>query len=892
MRPTGKIYLLLFLCCLAGKLPAQLVFSGQVRTTGGKPVAAANITLHKGSSGIISAFSVSDVNGNYRIRITHATPADSLRLEVVAIGYEKQQKQVSAAGETTDFVLAASSSQLPTVIVKNNAPFARFRNDTLSYTVDSFVQRQDRSIGDVLKRMPGIDVDGNGKITYNGKAISNFYIDGDNLLDDRYNIATNSIAADMVDKIQVLENHQSVKALQNAVLTDKVALNLSLKDKARLRLMGMAEAGAGIKDIRDITLNLMMFRKNYKAINAVRSNNNGADLRDDIVSHNQGDLMGQQDRSATDSYLGMTTSGSPNVNKQRYLLNNANLLNFNNLFKTRDDLQLKLNLFYLSDIQHRYYNGSTRFYLPGDTVYYTERQEARFTTRNFRAQFNVNRNSKNFYLNNNTVAEAGSDPGNALIVINGNMQSQQLLQKTTNISNEFSIIRPFRSNRILELYAYQQYTNNPEQLHTLPGTNEPVFNNNQPYLQLSQLVKAPSFFTTTSAVFRIPGLHLLQAYKVGLTTKRQELRSNIITQQQDLSEQVLADSFANHLHFRFLKLYAQADYDWISGRTQLSLSIPVNATNIRFRDDSLQADERFSRYFFTPAVKFRYATGREHDLTLIYRRTNTPGTMETIYPGYILKNYRVLMNNLVPYTLSATHYAGVSFNFKKTTKLLFAGLLAAYSKTENNTLSSTAFSDNLQKISTIPGANNLNSLLLQGNISKYLFPLQTTASLKASWRTSEWNQLQNNNYLQYNNGTTSFGLSLKTKFNRWLNTSYNISYTETRSKQLNSNTGIRSSKQVNQTGEINIIPGNTVLLKFTAEHYYTKQAQLNTIRNFFADASLQYKLTGIRTDLFFSILNITDVRNYTVINLTANNLSESNYVIRPRVFLLKAAFNF
>jgi hypothetical protein len=63
-----------------------------------------------------------------------------------------------------------------------------------------------------------------GKISYNGKAISNLYIGGDNLLDDKYNIATSSIPNGVVDKVQVMENHQPIKMLKDKVVSEDVAL--------------------------------------------------------------------------------------------------------------------------------------------------------------------------------------------------------------------------------------------------------------------------------------------------------------------------------------------------------------------------------------------------------------------------------------------------------------------------------------------------------------------------------------------------------------------------------------------------------------------------------------------------------------------------------------------
>ena len=101
----------------------------------------------------------------------------------------------------------------------------REHGDTLSYNVGSYTQQGDRVIGDVLKRMPGIEVSESGAIKFNGKSIKNFYVEDMDLLQGRYGLATNNINAADVTTVQVLQNHQPIKALQGKELSDGVAIN-------------------------------------------------------------------------------------------------------------------------------------------------------------------------------------------------------------------------------------------------------------------------------------------------------------------------------------------------------------------------------------------------------------------------------------------------------------------------------------------------------------------------------------------------------------------------------------------------------------------------------------------------------------------------------------------
>jgi hypothetical protein len=186
----------------------------------------------------------------------------------------KKSITISSAAQTADFKLSAFSGNLPNVTV-NSRPLLRKDGNTLNYDVQSFSNAQDRTIGDVIKKLPGAEVAENGQISVGGKPINRFYIDGDNLLDGRYNIATKSIPTDAVSKIQVLENHQPTKVLKDLTRSDQAAMNIVLKDNSRLRVMGTGDAAFGTPRVYNVSINAMLFKKQVKFINYTNLNNSG-----------------------------------------------------------------------------------------------------------------------------------------------------------------------------------------------------------------------------------------------------------------------------------------------------------------------------------------------------------------------------------------------------------------------------------------------------------------------------------------------------------------------------------------------------------------------------------------------------------------------------------------
>ena len=812
-----KKVFILFLAVCHSALYSQFNLSGNIRDTANKPIASASVTLTKKNSTLIETYFITTNAGQFNLQYAGKL-TDSFYVHVNAMGFAAQRQLVTATNQSFQFILKSAISMLPNVSVKNNKLFLKLRGDTLNYSVDSFKNKQDRTIGDVLKKMPGIDVDDKGKISYNGKPISNFYIDGDNLLDDKYNLATNSIGADMVDKVQVLEKHQPIKVLRDATISDKVALNLSLKDKARLKLTGRSELGAGFTDdniIYDETMNVMAFKKKYKAINSFKANNSGIDVSDDILSHNLSDNLRQLENDDPKSLLSTNASGYPSINKQRYIFNNAAILNTNNLFKTKNDVQLRTNIYYLNDFQSQDFESTSIYYLPNDTVKYITKQHAATNFNNLHAQLNINDNKQNHYLNNTLVMDVSNQPSSSNLTSNGTNLSQSLSEKINNFSNEFNFIKTIHSKNIVEANSYFNHVTKPEILQIQPGINADVFNNNHQFASISQDAKLPTYFTNNYVSYRHPAKHILQTYKLGMTGQWQQLQSSLLITQLNSSSAIVSDSFTNYLEWQHYKVYAQADYDWITDRTQLSLSLPYNWQNFSYQDTVLHQSNNLNHFFFNPSIRIKYQTGQENFITARYEFTNKIGSIENIYPGYILRNYTTLENNNIPFVESNTQNISVGFNFRKSIKVLFFNVLTSYSVTNNNSISTTTFFSNLQKQTTIPFNNTTNSFKLFSGISKYIFALHSTISLKASFEKAKWNQLQNNILLNYLNTNGSITAGLHSKIASWLNADYSATISSSKSENItpfqNSVNQNQIINQAQQQMEVNIFPINIFL---------------------------------------------------------------------------------
>ena len=122
------------------------------------------------------------------------------------------------------------------------------RKDTVRYDLAQFTSSKDVHIKDVLKRLPGVDVEENGQVKYKGKAIDHYFVEGMDVTGGRYNQINNNLSAKAVKSAEIMENYQSVKALKGKISSDEVALNLKLDPKARDQWIVNGTLGAGWSD--------------------------------------------------------------------------------------------------------------------------------------------------------------------------------------------------------------------------------------------------------------------------------------------------------------------------------------------------------------------------------------------------------------------------------------------------------------------------------------------------------------------------------------------------------------------------------------------------------------------------------------------------------------------
>lgn len=239
-----KNLLLLFLFVSTINLAQNIRFEGTVKDTTGVSLEMANIMAINNNTKAMDAYAITNDTGKYQLNLNANTP---YTLKISYIGYQSQEKLVTTTDKATTYnIVLKEGNQLKEVEVVYEMPVS-ISGDTIVYNSDSFTNGTERKLEDVLKKLPGVEVDADGNITVEGKSVQKVMVEGKDFFDGDTKIATKNIPANALDKIQVLRNYNEVsnlKGLENN--EENVAINIKLKEGKKNFWFGDVTAGAGV----------------------------------------------------------------------------------------------------------------------------------------------------------------------------------------------------------------------------------------------------------------------------------------------------------------------------------------------------------------------------------------------------------------------------------------------------------------------------------------------------------------------------------------------------------------------------------------------------------------------------------------------------------------------
>ncbi|KEY18014.1 TonB-dependent receptor [Kaistella antarctica] len=881
---------------------AQSSISGKIVDEDGKPIPSASVTVEEPGKDAIIAYSITNIKGEYKVTFT--TPEQNVDLKIKAFNQKPSQKAVKNENQTQNFTLQPDATEIKEVKLK--AKMITKRGDTISYDIKAFESKSDRTLADVLKKIPGIDVNKDGTVLYQGEAINKFYVNGKDLMEGGYGTINNSLPTGAVSKVEVMENHQPVKILQDKVPSENAAINIKLK-KA-VTMTGRGEVGVGMEPfLYNLKLTPMFFgQKNQWVVN-YKTNNNGESVE------REGNMLafgsrweGRRGQSAGNYWLSVDKASTPNIPEKRYLMNNVHFFSANiltNPFKSKE-WELKASTSYTNNAINRDSNRETIYEI--DTDFFkagkiTTTESNNLYSNAAKGEIIITKNAKKGFFKNTTTWNGfwNEDRGNTSTRYNMAVPDptlkdifidESLSAPTGIIKNSLSTIIPWKE----KLVNFMSYLSYQKDRQTLSAEYENFTDLGSGFDRFDQRISSSTLNANHSASVGFSYKRLTITPEVGLNLSFNEMNSQLFA-----DGNLLGIGYQNNIKWNEINPYTQVGFNYKGNALNLSINLPLNMYGIDYKDLLRSKDSEISKTVFEPTFYGSFDFASFWKVSGYGGLNYRYGDFGSVYDGSILTSPKSLNfrdSNLLPENRNINSSARLEY--RNPLNNLFFNVRYSYNDTKKNIITkSRPFASGASAVTLEFIDNNSFSQTESAEIGKYFPKFKTNASVSFTNRDSNSFSIlvdQNNvdNYIESKNNAQTVAVKFNNTYFSWMSLDYNISLNWNKnSDDYRNNVNKNSGWNHNLNLFLYPIENHTVGLVW--DDVTTSQGATN-LRNSFYDLSYQYTWAKKKIDFEIKWLNIGNKKLYETIsyNTTYFSTTRNSIEIRPSQVMFTVKFNF
>ena len=273
-----KILLFITLLLVSSSYAQNIRLEGVVLDTGKVPLEMANVMAVNQTTKAMDAYAITSDKGKFVLNLKANT---SYVIKLSYIGMQNKEITVATKSENMvqNITMESGGIELAGVEIVREMPVS-IKGDTIVYNADSFKSGTERKLEDVLKKLPGVEINSDGEVEVEGKKVSKLMVDGKDFFKGDSKLGVKNIPADAIDKVQFLRNYNEnsiLKGVENN--QDNVAMNIKLKSGKKNFWFGDISAAGGLNDTNRYLVNPKLFYYNPDySINLITNFNNIGEL--------------------------------------------------------------------------------------------------------------------------------------------------------------------------------------------------------------------------------------------------------------------------------------------------------------------------------------------------------------------------------------------------------------------------------------------------------------------------------------------------------------------------------------------------------------------------------------------------------------------------------------
>jgi len=870
----------------------NIKLEGIVKDASGQPLEMANVIAFKKGTKFLQSYSITDTKGNYKLSLEQN---QSYTLKVSYLGFDTKNVEVEIGNSSENIIqdieLNEASQTLNEVEITYEMP-VKIVGDTIVYNADSFTSGKEKKLEDVLKKLPGIDIDDNGEVEVEGKKVRKVLVEGKEFFDGDSKLATQNIPASAIDKVQVLRNYNEVSGMRGVTNNeDNIALNIKLKKGKDKFWFGEVNAGVGDNEKYIAKPKLFYYSKD-KSVNILADVNNIGETPFTMHDYFRftGGLRGAMNGSGTSfnvssGELGFMTAQN---NKAQEITSKFGALNFSLSPKNTIDF----NGFAIVN------DSETNMFTQSNTVYnklnLTEETETAATQGNQLGMLKFSTTYKpnaNVHIDYDIFGKLSKQTEFTDVTATSRNADTYKEEKPVSLNQNFNLYYTIDDKNILSGEIQHLYQN-----------NEPLYNSlatSQPFLMIPtegtedgnyifDLIQNRKLSTNKLDV-KLDYYYLLTPKSninitLGSTFSKQSLTSNI---SQNLDNSTVLDfnnmELKNDVDYNFSDIFAALHYKMVSGIFTFNPGVSFHYYSTK--DTQLDAVNKENKTKLLPDVYAKLQFKSSESLRFNYSISTQFSDISKIAEGYTLSDYRSLtkgnsaLENALYHKYSLSYFSFSMFSFTN------------INASVNYTKKVDGIKNNTEFIGVDRISYPVNSSLADETLSANFRYGKTYSKLKTNFRAnitnSMYNNIVNNEWVRSKSLSHNYQASIASKFKDAPN--FEVGYKKSFNKY--SNTGSTTDKPFANM-EIAFLKN----FIFTADYsYYNYKNDEKTIKNTysFLNTNLYYQQKDSKWEFKISADNLTNntSMNTDSYNEIADSNSTSLYYIQPRLWMFSVKYN-
>ncbi|WP_299214815.1 TonB-dependent receptor [uncultured Aquimarina sp.] len=896
-------------------MSAQKVqITGFVKDSLGNPLEMANVIAYKKADNAMTAYGITNDMGKYKLSVP-VNETYILKVSFIGLSTNDETIAVTTQDVTANFEMMSKADSLDEVEIVYEMPVV-VKGDTLVYNTDSFTNGNEKKLGDVLEKLPGIEVNDDGEIEVEGKTVSKVMVEGKDFFDGDSKLATKNIPADALDKVEVLRNYEDVGQMRGLRNTqDQVAINIKLKEGKKNFWFGEITAGAGVGETERYLVKPKLFYYSPKySLNILTDFNDIGEVpftRRDYFNFTGGfrnlERGGTSFNITTDdlAFAVLQNNRANEINTKfgaaNFSLSASEKLDISGygiVSDTKTDLITTTRRTYIDDtpdptdntIEETFdnteqrsklgllklsasYRPNNNFRLDYDVFGKLSKQEEEDVFISERDDISEDINER---LENNPFSVQQNL--NAYYTLNSKnifaFEAQHLFQEEDPFYNAIRSEIPFRG-------VFTQITDPDD-----PGldTYDPLEESDRYNINQQKNVKTSKLDATLDYYYVLSKKSNLN-FTVGSTLSTQKFDSDIFQILDNGSQNDFeADEFNNDVTYNFNDIYAGVHYKFITGIFTFNPGVSVH--NYSLKDEQLGTTVSQNEWQVLPDFFALVQFKKSESLRFNYSITANYTDVNSLAEGYVFSNYNSLSEG--NRSLENALYDNYSLNYFSFNMFNYTNIFARLNYTNRrNPIKNTSVVSGINRVNTPINSNLADQVLTaSGNFTRTFGKIKGNLNANVSW--SSFNNIVNTLPSESISLTQTYQTEWSMNFKKGPNfdLGYSISVNDY------DNNGAESTFYTSRPfARLDWAFAKGFLLKSSYSYYNYSDTNTTLNEYSFWDAEVFYQKPDSKWEYNFSVTNLLDTESINRDSFNELFNSTSSYVVQPRFWILTIKYN-